>query len=60
MLRRKPRTCTTWALAGSILPNEAPVDAHVRDLFEKTGLTRTAGDISTLSRNPIRVSLLVG
>jgi 8-oxo-dGTP pyrophosphatase MutT (NUDIX family) len=35
VLQREPRTGKTWFPAGSILPNEAPVDAAVRELFEE-------------------------
>jgi 8-oxo-dGTP pyrophosphatase MutT (NUDIX family) len=60
VLPREPRTGTTWFLDGSILPNEAPVDAAVRELFEKTGLTVTIDDLTLLSGNLVRVPLPAG
>jgi hypothetical protein len=35
VLQREPRMGKTWFPACSILPNEAPVDVAVRELFEK-------------------------
>jgi 8-oxo-dGTP pyrophosphatase MutT (NUDIX family) len=60
VLHRKPRTCKTWSHVGSILPNEELVDADVRELIEETSLTLTPDDLSMLSNNPVRVSLLEG
>jgi hypothetical protein len=57
VLRREPRTCKTWFHAGSILPNEAHIDADVRELFEEIDLTLTIDDLSMLSGNPVRVPL---
>jgi 8-oxo-dGTP pyrophosphatase MutT (NUDIX family) len=34
ILQRELRTCKTWFPAGSILRNEALVDAAVRELFQ--------------------------
>jgi ADP-ribose pyrophosphatase YjhB (NUDIX family) len=57
VLQREPFTRKTWFLAGLILPNEAPVDASVRELFWEVGLTLTVDDLTWLSGNHIRVSL---
>jgi hypothetical protein len=46
VLQREPRISKTWFLAGSILPNEAHVDAPVRALFEETCLTLTVDDLT--------------
>jgi ADP-ribose pyrophosphatase YjhB (NUDIX family) len=59
VLQREPRTGKTWFLAGLILPN-ALVDAAVRELFEKSGQTLTADDLTLLGGNPVRVPLHVG
>jgi 8-oxo-dGTP pyrophosphatase MutT (NUDIX family) len=42
------------------LPNEEHVDAAIREMFEETGLTLTPDDLSMLSNNPVRMSLLEG
>jgi 8-oxo-dGTP pyrophosphatase MutT (NUDIX family) len=55
--QHEPRT---WFPAGSILPNGAPVDAAVRELFEENGLTLTSDDLTMLSGNPVRVPLQDG
>jgi 8-oxo-dGTP pyrophosphatase MutT (NUDIX family) len=47
-------------LAGSILPNEVPIDAAVLESFEETGLTMTVDDLTLLSGNHVRVPLPVG
>jgi 8-oxo-dGTP pyrophosphatase MutT (NUDIX family) len=61
MLQREPRTCKTWFLAGSILPNEAHVDDAVRELLEETGLTLFVDDLKLLSSgNHVRIPLFVG
>jgi hypothetical protein len=44
----------------SILPNEAPVNASVRELFEETCPTLTADDLTFLSGHPVRVPLHAG
>jgi hypothetical protein len=46
VLQREPRTCKTWFLAGSILPNEEHVDAVIRKLLEETDLTLTSDDLT--------------
>jgi 8-oxo-dGTP pyrophosphatase MutT (NUDIX family) len=55
VLQREPRTDKTWFHVGSILPNEAPVDDDVRELFEETGLTLAVDDLTVLSGNHVRV-----
>jgi ADP-ribose pyrophosphatase YjhB (NUDIX family) len=60
VLQRKPRYGKTLLPAGSIFPNEDPVDAAVRELFEKIDLTLTVDDLTLLSNNPRRVPLNVG
>jgi 8-oxo-dGTP pyrophosphatase MutT (NUDIX family) len=57
ILQREPRTCKIWFPAGSILWNEAPVDAAVRELFQETNLTLTVDELTILSDNPDRVPL---
>jgi ADP-ribose pyrophosphatase YjhB (NUDIX family) len=47
-------------LVGSILPNEEPIDAAIRDLLEETGITLTLDDFTLLRYNPVRVSLPEG
>jgi ADP-ribose pyrophosphatase YjhB (NUDIX family) len=39
------------------LPNVAPVDAAVRELFLKAGLALTVDDLTLLSDNPVRLPL---
>jgi 8-oxo-dGTP pyrophosphatase MutT (NUDIX family) len=60
VLQREPRTGTTWFPAGSVLPNEEPVDAAVRELHEETGLTLTPDDLTLLSDAPVQVALPQG
>jgi 8-oxo-dGTP pyrophosphatase MutT (NUDIX family) len=61
VLQREPRTGKTWFHAGSILPpGEEHVDVAVRELHEETSLTLTFDDLTLLSNNPVRVSLLKG
>jgi 8-oxo-dGTP pyrophosphatase MutT (NUDIX family) len=36
VLQCEPRSCKTWFLAGSVLPNEEHVDAAIRELHEET------------------------
>jgi 8-oxo-dGTP pyrophosphatase MutT (NUDIX family) len=61
VLQRKLSTGKTWFHVGSIgfmsLPNEAPADVAVRELFEEIGLILTADDLTLLSGNPLRVPL---
>jgi 8-oxo-dGTP pyrophosphatase MutT (NUDIX family) len=59
VLKREPRTCKTWFLAGSILPNEEHVVA-VRELLEETCLTLTPDNLTLLSNNQVPLSLLEG
>jgi 8-oxo-dGTP pyrophosphatase MutT (NUDIX family) len=59
-LQREPRNSKTWFRDGSILPNETLVDDVFRELFEETGLTLTADDLTLLTGNPVRVPLPVG
>jgi 8-oxo-dGTP pyrophosphatase MutT (NUDIX family) len=59
-LQREPRTGKTWFPAGSILPNEEPADAAVRELHEETGLTLTPDDLTLLSDAHVRVALPQG
>jgi 8-oxo-dGTP pyrophosphatase MutT (NUDIX family) len=49
----------TWFPAGSILPNDAPVDGGARELFEETGLTLIVDDLTLLSSNHVQVPLPV-
>jgi ADP-ribose pyrophosphatase YjhB (NUDIX family) len=58
--RTEPRTSKTWFLAGSMLPNEEPLDAAVRELFLESGLTLTVDDLTLLSGNHVRVPLHAG
>jgi ADP-ribose pyrophosphatase YjhB (NUDIX family) len=59
VLQRKPRSGKAWFPAGNVyLPDEEHVDAVVRDLFEKTGLTMTVDDLALWSEALVRVSLL--
>jgi ADP-ribose pyrophosphatase YjhB (NUDIX family) len=60
VLQREPRSGKTWFPAGSILPNEEPVDATVRELHEETGLVLTPDDLTLLSDAPVRVTLPQG
>jgi 8-oxo-dGTP pyrophosphatase MutT (NUDIX family) len=60
VLQREPRTSKTWFPAGSILPNEEPVDVVVRELLEETCLTLTSNDLTLLSDAPVRVALPEG
>jgi 8-oxo-dGTP pyrophosphatase MutT (NUDIX family) len=60
VLQREPRSGKTWFPAGSILPNEEPVDAAVRELHEETGLVLTPDDLTMLSEAPVRVTLPQG
>jgi 8-oxo-dGTP pyrophosphatase MutT (NUDIX family) len=57
VLQREPRTGKTWLPAGSVAPNEEPVDAAVRELHEETGLTLTPDDLTLLSDAPVQVAL---
>jgi 8-oxo-dGTP pyrophosphatase MutT (NUDIX family) len=56
VLQRELRTENILFLAGSILPNEAPVDAAVRELFEESGLIMTV-DLTMIGGNLVRVPL---
>jgi hypothetical protein len=58
VLQHKPRTTKALFLAGSILPNEDPIDASVRELFEKTCLTLTVDGLTMLSNIHVGVPLL--
>jgi 8-oxo-dGTP pyrophosphatase MutT (NUDIX family) len=49
VLQREPRTGKTCVHAGSILPNEAPVEAAVRELFSETRLNLAADDLALFS-----------
>jgi 8-oxo-dGTP pyrophosphatase MutT (NUDIX family) len=60
VLQREPRTGKTWFPAGSVLPNEEPVDAAVRELHEETGLILTPDDLTLLSDALVRVALPEG
>jgi ADP-ribose pyrophosphatase YjhB (NUDIX family) len=61
VLQREPCTGKTWFPAGSLIGNEEPVDAAVRDLHEETGLILTPDDLMLLlSDAPDRVELPVG
>jgi 8-oxo-dGTP pyrophosphatase MutT (NUDIX family) len=60
VLQREPRTGKTWFPAGSVTPNEEPVDAAVRELREETGLILTPDDLTLLNDPPVRVALPVG
>jgi 8-oxo-dGTP pyrophosphatase MutT (NUDIX family) len=60
ILQREPRSCKTWFPDGSILPNEEPVDADVRELHEETGLVLTPEDLTLLSGEHVLVTLPQG
>jgi 8-oxo-dGTP pyrophosphatase MutT (NUDIX family) len=61
VLQREPRSGKTWLFpAGSILPNEEPVDAAVRDVHEETGLVLTPDDVTRLSGDHVLVTLPQG
>jgi 8-oxo-dGTP pyrophosphatase MutT (NUDIX family) len=60
VLQREPRSGKTWFPVGSILPNEEPVDADVRELHEETGLILTPNDLTLLSDAPVLVTLPQG
>jgi 8-oxo-dGTP pyrophosphatase MutT (NUDIX family) len=60
VLQREPRTGTTWFPASSVLPNEEPIDAAVREIHEETGLTLTPDDLTLMSDAPVRVALPQG
>ena len=60
VLQREPRTSKTWFPVGSVVANEEPVDAAVRELHEETGLTLTPDDLTLLSDAPVRVALTDG
>jgi ADP-ribose pyrophosphatase YjhB (NUDIX family) len=60
VFQREPRSGKTWFHAGSILPNEEPVDAAVRELHEKTGLILTPDYLTLLSGEPVIVTLPQG
>jgi 8-oxo-dGTP pyrophosphatase MutT (NUDIX family) len=60
VLQHEPRTSKTWFPAGSVLPNEEPADAAVRELHEETALTLTPDDLTLLSDAPLRVALPEG
>jgi ADP-ribose pyrophosphatase YjhB (NUDIX family) len=57
VFQREPYGGKTWFPADSILPNEAHVDATVRELFEEFGLTLAVDDLTLLSGNHARVPL---
>jgi ADP-ribose pyrophosphatase YjhB (NUDIX family) len=50
--QREPRNGKIWFHAHSLMPNKAPVDAAVRELFDKTCLTITIDDFTMFSGNP--------
>jgi 8-oxo-dGTP pyrophosphatase MutT (NUDIX family) len=58
VLEREPRSGKICFLAGSILPNEEPVDATIRELFGQSGLTLIVDGLMLLSNNHVRVPLL--
>jgi ADP-ribose pyrophosphatase YjhB (NUDIX family) len=60
ILQREPRSGKTWFPAGSVLPNEEPVDADVRELHEETGLVLTPDDLTLLSGDLVLVTLPQG
>jgi 8-oxo-dGTP pyrophosphatase MutT (NUDIX family) len=60
VLQREPRSGETWFPGGSILSNEEPVDAAVRELHEETGLVLTPDDLTLLSDALVRVTLPEG
>ena len=60
VFQREPRTGRTWFPAGSVLPNEEPVDAAIRELHEETGLVLTPDDLTLLSGEPVNVTLPQG
>jgi 8-oxo-dGTP pyrophosphatase MutT (NUDIX family) len=57
VLQREPRTGKTWFPAGSVTPNEEPLDAVVRELHGETGLTLTPDDLTLLKDAHVRVAL---
>jgi 8-oxo-dGTP pyrophosphatase MutT (NUDIX family) len=60
VLQREPRTGKTWFPLGYVAANEEPVDAAVRELHEKTGITLTPDDFTLLSDVHVRVALPEG
>jgi 8-oxo-dGTP pyrophosphatase MutT (NUDIX family) len=60
VLHREHRIGITWIPARSILPNEDPVEAVVRELFEETGLALIVDNLTLLSGNLVRVPLPAG
>ena len=60
VFQREPRTGRTWFPAGSVLPNEEPVDAAIRELHEETGLALTPDDSTLLSGESVVVTLPQG
>jgi 8-oxo-dGTP pyrophosphatase MutT (NUDIX family) len=60
VLQREPRIGKTWFPVGSVLPNEEPADAAVRELHEETGLTLTPEDLTVSSDALVRVALPEG
>ena len=60
VFQREPRSGRTWFPAGSVLPNEEPVDAAIRELHEETGLVLTPDDLTLLSDALVRVALPEG
>jgi 8-oxo-dGTP pyrophosphatase MutT (NUDIX family) len=60
VFQREPRSGKTWFPAGSILPNEEPIDAAVRELHEETDLVLTPDDLTLLSGEPVLVTLPQG
>jgi 8-oxo-dGTP pyrophosphatase MutT (NUDIX family) len=60
VLQRESRSGKIWFTAGSIVPNEEPFDAAVRELFEGTSLTLIVNDLTLLRNNHVRIPLLAG
>jgi hypothetical protein len=60
VLHREPRPRKTWFLAGSIMPNEEHVNVAIHEIIGENSLTLTPDDLTMLSNNPDRVSLLDG
>jgi ADP-ribose pyrophosphatase YjhB (NUDIX family) len=60
VFQREPRSGKTWFPAGSVLPNEEPIDVALRELHEETGLVLTPDDLTMLSGEHVVITLPQG